>query len=146
MDVKSFIQDYLSKMQLMLLSTSSGNQPWVTPVYYAFDANLNLYWLSNSEKRHSKELEKNPKVGGAIVVPHNYGDKVRGLQFEGEARKLAGEELEMGINIYTSRFWIVEDRTTENNGRHTCYQLKPKIYYLYDEINFPSAPGQVLKL
>ena len=147
MDLKSIIFDYLSKAQMMQLGTSHNNQPWVTTVYFAYDANLNLYWLSNPSRRHSEEIKKNSKVGGSIVMMHNYGDKVRGLQFEGEARKLDGPDAELAVNIYKSRYWIVESRATNEPGpQDTCYQLHPKKFTLYDEINFPQNPSQVLEI
>lgn len=148
MDVRSLILEYLSKVQTMQLGTAHNNQPWVTTVYFVNDVNLNLYWLSDPERRHSKEIEKNPKVGGTFVLPQLYGEKVRGLRFEGEARRLEGEENNNGVLIYQSRFWIVEDRAKTHNGpmTHTCYQIRAKTYYLYDEINFPDNPSQTLKL
>lgn len=146
MDVRSIIQDYLSKSQMMQLGTSHGNQPWVTTVYYAFDIDLNLYWLSKTTRRHSVEIEKNSKVAGTIVTFHMYGEKVRGLQFEGDARRLTDGEAEQGLNIYKSRYWVVEDRASGGEQPlDTVFQMKPKNYYLYDEINFPDNPGQTLK-
>ncbi|MDO8269464.1 MAG: pyridoxamine 5'-phosphate oxidase family protein [Candidatus Levybacteria bacterium] len=148
MDLRGHIQDYLSKVQMMQLGTSQSNQPWVTTVYFVSDINLNLYWLSDPEKRHSKEIEKNSKVAGTFVLPQLYGEKVRGLRFEGEARRLTGDENINGVMIYKSRFWIVEDRAKTHTGEvvDTCYQIRPKAYYLLDEINFPSNPNQVLTL
>jgi len=148
MDLRGVIQQYLSELQMMALGTSKNNQPWVTTVYFAYDANLNLYWLSDPQKRHSQEIEKNSKVAGAFVTPHLYGQKVRGLRFEGEARLLNDGDSENGVIVYKSRFWVVEDRAKSHDGSNAiyCYQIVPKAFYLLDEINFPDNPSQVLHL
>ena len=149
MDLGAIIQDYLIKGQLMNLATSSWNKPWITPVYYASDVNMNIYWLSRNSRRHSQELRKNSHVAGSIVLPVHYGEKVRGLQFEGEARELTGSDAEAGRNIYKSKYWIVEDRlmtVVEGKDEQACYQLRPKTFLLYDEVNFPQNPTQILNL
>ena len=148
MDLRSAVQDYLSQVFMMQLGTSKDNQPWVTTLYFSYDLNLNLYWLSDPAKRHSQEIEKNSKVSGAFVMPHNYGEKVRGLRFEGKAKLLDGTESENGIMVYKSRFWIVEDRAKSQDGKGGiyCYQVVPHVFYLFDEINFPDNPSQMLNL
>ena len=110
MDLRAVIQEYLSSEHILQLGTAKDNQPLVTAVYFSYDMNLNLYWLSDPAKRHSQDIEKNPKVAGSIMVPHRYGEKVRGLRFEGKAQLLQGNEAETGIMVYKSRFWIVEER------------------------------------
>lgn len=147
MDLRTAVQDYLSHVVMLELGTSKDNKSWVTTVYFSYDMNLNIYWLSDPEKRHSQEIAKNSHVSGAFVIPHNYGEKVRGLRFEGKAKLLEGNESESGIMVYKSRFWVVEDRAKGRNGQAIfCYQAIPEKYYLYDEINFPDNPSQILQV
>lgn len=149
MDLASIIRDFLTTAQLMHLGTTHGGKPWVTPVYFAADIELNLYWLSRRNRRHSIEIGNNSHVGGSIVIPVNYGEKVRGLQFEGEARQLDGQDADAGRNIYSSKFWIVEDRVMsaiEGGDPQVCYQIRPSKFMLYDEVNFPQSPSQEYKL
>lgn len=86
MNLKKLIRDYLKEAKLMQLATSVNNKPWVCSVWFGFDVDLNIYWFSSTKRRHSKEVMKNPKVGGAIVYPHTPKDPPRGLQFEGTAK------------------------------------------------------------
>ena len=149
MDLRAIIQDFLVKGQMMNLGTSHWTKPWVTPVYYASDMNMNLYWLSRKSRRHSEEIRRNSRVAGSIVIPVKYGDKVRGLQFEGEAHELSKEDAEAGRNIYKSKYWIVEDRTMtaiEGKDEQACYQLRPTKFLLYDEVCYPDNPAQILEL
>ncbi len=148
MDLRELVRDYLSKAQVMQIATSHDHQPWVATVYFATDIDLNLYWMSRVSRRHSQEILENPKVAGAIVLPHNYGEKVRGIQFEGTAKQLSDGDAQSGINIYSSRFWIVEDRANAADGsdQRGCFQIRPSKFILFDEVNFPDNPRQELQL
>ncbi len=149
MDLRKLIQEYLTAAQMMHIGTVKGNKPWVTTVYFAADIELNLYWLSRKSRRHSQEISKNSHVAAAIALPHTYGDKIRGLQLEGEARELSGVDADAGRNIYKSKYWIVEDpvmTAVEGGDSQMCYQVRPTKIILYDEVNFPTSPMRELKL
>lgn len=148
MDVRQLIQEYLSKAQMMHIATSHDNHPWAATTYFAADIDMNLYWMSKASRRHSQEISKNSKVARTIVLPHNYGEKVRGIQFEGEARELKGDDLQAGRNIFSSRYWIVGDTAGLNSDPDPllCYQVKPNLIVLFDEVNFPDNPRQELKI
>lgn len=149
MDLRSLISDYLVKAIMMHIGTSHGSNPWVTTVYFASDTNLNLYFLSRKNRRHSREISNNNNVAGAIVLPHNYGDKVRGLQFEGKCRELKDDEALNGRSIYERKFWIVEDRVLNQQqgvDMEGVYQIVPERYVLFDELNFPDNPSQEYKM
>ncbi len=149
MDLASIVRDFLTTAQLMYLGTAHGGRPWVAPVYFAADVDMNIYWLSRVGRRHSVELSNNSHVAGSIALPVNYGEKVRGLQFEGEARLLEGQDADSGRNIYSSKFWIVEDRAAsvaEGGDPRICFQVRPSRFVLYDEVNFPDNPSQEFKL
>lgn len=149
MDVRKLVQEYLASAQVMQVATVHDNKPWIATVYFVADAQLNLYWISKGMRRHSRELEKNSHVAGSIVTNHVYGEKVRGLQVEGTAELLKDGEAEQGLNVYKSRFWIVEEREKALQGENDpayCYRLKPERYVLIDEVNFPDSPRQELKI
>lgn len=142
MDLRKLIQEYLIQTHMLHLATLHDNQPWSATVYFANDVDFNLYWLSSANTRHSNYIEKNSKVSGTIVLPHTYGDKIRGLQIQGTARKLKDAEEEQGFNVFKSKFWVVE----QPGDTHSCYQLKPTSIFLNDEVNFPQSPMQELQL
>ena len=86
--LRKLIDQYLERATIMQVASSHDDQPWVCSVYFAHDNSLNLYWISLPTRRHSQEIEMNEKVAGTIVIPHTFGDDVRGLQFQGVAREL----------------------------------------------------------
>lgn len=150
MNLKKLIVDYLNSARLMQIATSRNDQPWVCSVYFAFDKQLRLYWLSKSDRRHSVEIQLNQKIAGSIVLPHAPGDKVRGIQFQGIAKELTGKSaISAGMNVYAKRFGMKEERIAaiiSGTDGHACYQMIPSLYVLFDEVNFPEQPRQELAI
>ena len=151
MKTRKLIEDYLEEAKLMQVATSSENRPWACSVYFAFDDNLNLYWISKTSRRHSNELRENENVAGTIVLPHAPGDKVRGIQFQGIAKELTDSrgEAEVGMKCYGERFSMNEERVNailDNSNGHVCYKISPNLYVLFDEVNFPDEPRQEWEL
>lgn len=45
-----------------LATVTPEGKPWNSPVYYNFDENLNIYWVSDKEGQHSKNVTANKQV------------------------------------------------------------------------------------
>lgn len=148
--IEEFIEEYLQKAKLMQVATAFDNQPWACSVYFASDEEFNLYWISFPSTRHSYEIEKNNKVAGTIVLPHNPGEDVRGIQFQGIANKLVNPlEMESAMKYYGERYNLTEKRIKDilqGTDGHVPYRIQPKHIVLYDEVNFPNSPRQEIKL
>ncbi len=146
MDLKKLIHDYLKEAKLMQVATSKDNQPWACSVYFAFDENLYLYWISTPSRRHSEEIRNNAKVAGTIVLPHTPGDKVRGIQFQGTAKELTNKnDAEIAMKNYAERFGMKPERVSAVLDRvdpHIPYSITPDLYVLFDEKNFPEILGK----
>lgn len=144
------ITDYLKEAKMLQVATVKNNQPWVCTVYFAHDEQLNLYWLSKPNTRHSQEIKQNEKVAGTIVLPQNPGDKIRGLQLQGVAKELHNqEEVRAGMKYYAQRFGMNEERVEaiiNNTDGHFCYKITPNLFVLFDTLNFPDNPRQEYKL
>ena len=148
-NLKKLISDYLKETTLMQVATAKGSQPWACSVYYASDHDFNLYWISKKTTRHSKEISTNKKVAGVIVSPHKMGDKVRGLSFQGTAKELKGKEAAFGMLRYAKRFAMKKprvDKILKGLDGHYCYKITPKMFVLFDEVNFPDDPRQEYKM
>jgi uncharacterized protein YhbP (UPF0306 family) len=149
MDLKQLIKDYLEEARMLQVATSKNDQPWVCTVYFAYDQDFNIYWISKPSRRHSEEIADNANAAGVIVLPHTPGDKVRGIQFEGVAEKLANpEQIKESIGYYEKRYnrpGIGEDMISGKN-EHVLYRIKPRLIVLFDELNFPDDPRRELKL
>jgi uncharacterized protein len=146
-DLREMVVDYLEHGMVMHLATVQDNRPWVCTVNYLFDKDLTLYWLSLRTRRHSLEVAQNSAVAAAILLDPKVK---RCLHIEGEADEVPGDELEQVNDLFTAkmgkvpRFWP-EIKENRPDGR-TYYRFKPSAYVLWDEVNFPDDPRQVLKL
>jgi nitroimidazol reductase NimA-like FMN-containing flavoprotein (pyridoxamine 5'-phosphate oxidase superfamily) len=47
---------------ITIASVSEDGYPWNSPVYSAFDNELNFYWSSDKESQHSKNIRSNGKI------------------------------------------------------------------------------------
>lgn len=73
-------------------TASTDGKPWISPVFFAYDDNYNIYWVSNKDSRHSKLIRSNPQVAIAIFnsqVPEGEGDAV---YFEANVIELTDEK------------------------------------------------------
>lgn len=151
-DLKELVSTYLEEAKLMQVATSKDNKPWVATVWYASDEDLNLYFISRKARRHSLEIKENPAVAGAIVKPHleGSGEKVAGLQLEGEAELCFGDTLVEARGLYFAKYPAAEHIPLETfedpNFTAAFYVIRPKAFILFDEVNFPDNPRQELKL
>lgn len=149
MDLRKIIADYLKEARMMTVATVSSDQPWNATVYYVSDEELNLYWISKAESRHSKEIHKNPKVAAAI--PIKFADlTVVGLSAEGEAEVMEdADEIKRIIRSYTDKFNRGEDWYKDfiaGKNIHKLYKIKPRLFVLFDREKFPGNERQELSL
>lgn len=150
MSLKKLIENYLRETQLMQLATSVNNQPWVCNVWFASDGDLNIYWFSSTIRRHSKEVLKNPKVAGAIVLPQTPKDPPRGLQFQGIAKLLTKQvDIKKATTLFEGRIFSkkqIKELMLHKNKPHRFYKIKPTRFVLFDAVNFPNSSRQELNL
>ncbi|MEX2007458.1 MAG: pyridoxamine 5'-phosphate oxidase family protein [Candidatus Levyibacteriota bacterium] len=149
MDVGKLVRDYLKEARMMQVATSKDNQPWVCTLYYASDDNQNIYWISKPDTRHSKELMANKKVAVAIPVKFNTLTVV-GLQVEGEAEEVSNlDEIKKYVKLYSDKFkrgegWYQDFLLGKNE--HKLYRINPKMFVLFDAVNFPDNPRQEIRV
>ncbi len=75
-EAQELIRQYLPKINVMQLATSVDSQPWLCIVHYYSDEDLNFYWISTPERRHSQEIKDNQKAAAAILVHENNPSKL----------------------------------------------------------------------
>src|SRR5579883_3512628 len=111
MNVEELIRDYLKDAIVMQIATTHENKPWICTVHFAYDEKFNLYWISRPDRRHSQEIANNTSIAGAIVLPHVVGQKVRGIQFEGNAQQITDPtEAREALTYFAQRFHTAPTR------------------------------------
>lgn len=126
--IKRLILEYLSQNRLMTLATCQDNTPWASTVFFAYDNNLNIYFLTELNTRKTDNILQNSKISAAINQVWQAGpQKVRGVQLEGEAR-MTEDSLDM--KVFTNRFLWAKDYLKKGK----IFKIRPKkIIYLDDE-------------
>ena len=145
---KKDILDFMSDKKLMILATY-GDHPWIASVFYSYDKDLNVYFISTPTTLHGKHMEKNREVAAAIVDSHQKPlDAKKGLQIFGVVEQISGvNKINYAIRLWKD-FLNVErpDITLENmkkglyKGR--MYKLTPKKIKLFDQDKFKVPDGE----
>ncbi len=145
--VEELIREYIPASNIMQLATSKDNKPWLCTVHMFSDEDLNLYWFSTEERRHSKDIASNNNVAAYILVHENTEEEnwVIGIAIEGTAEKLPHAENEAVIRKYQTKLRkpdeFVQDVLSGKNP-HVLYKLTPLNFALFDTKNFQNGPRQ----
>lgn len=124
-DIKTLIQEVLSKGYLMSLATSDNGGLWVCDMIYIHDDNLNIYWMSDPQARHSQAIHKNASVAGTITAS-SQGEDNLGIQFEGVAEKIEGKRHDLALKHYKKRNKPKPKETDDVLQGDSWYVIKPK--------------------
>lgn len=145
-ELEKHIRQTLGDGLILQIATASGDQPWAATVYYASDDNLNIYWLSNPNTRHSQDLAANPKTAGAIPLDAEPSAPNVGLQVQGIAGYLGDPaEIESAIRLYAKKYGNSSefvDNFIAGKDEHKIYKLQPNLIVLLDEKTYPQNPRQ----
>jgi uncharacterized protein YhbP (UPF0306 family) len=134
---------YFSEGRVMQIATLHNGHPRVNSVYYVTsDDNRSVYWMSESHRRHSKDIIVDNRTGGAIAI--KLDPPVAGLQFIGNTSTVTNdEELKEIIAKYNAKYDNVADRLYEKilagTNKHSVYKINITELELFDEVNFPSG-------
>lgn len=144
--LKDLVIEYMQKQKLMQLATVSNNKPWICNVWYGFDEDMNIYFFSATNRRHSIEIQDNSFVAGAMAYPQSPSDPAVGLQFEGTVSVLVDQnEIDFARSHYEGRIFqseIVDEYINHTDKPHAFYKIVVDKYVLFDTINFPEESRQ----
>lgn len=107
---EKIVQSALSILEHNILLTLAtfdikNNQPCSSTAYYTCDSTFNLYFWTEKNTLHSRNIQHNPKVAVNIFDSHQaWGTTLKGLQLFGTARVVNTKELLIGGAHYIKRF------------------------------------------
>jgi uncharacterized protein YhbP (UPF0306 family) len=133
--LKTLILEVLEKGYLMSLATVDDGGPWVCNVIYIHDDDLNIYWMSDPDVRHSKALSKNNKAAATITVNLPKEDNL-GIQMSGVVEKISWARFDLAKKHYAKRKKPEPKETDDVLQGDSWYQLKPQIIELINETVF----------
>lgn len=145
------VRQHLPQVNVMQLATTLHDLPYLCTVHYYSDEDLNLYWCSKLESRHSQEIKQHPNVAAYVLAHENTSeeDYVIGMTIAGKA-ELVGAKIDPKIaKAYAKKLDHGPDFVEQLANDETAwkfYRLKPSSIVLFDNKNFPNNPRQELKV
>mgnify|MGYP000022018806 FL=1 len=121
------IRELLAAHSTITLATAADGRSWAATVFYASDAELNLYFVSDLKTRHGREMHHDAHVTGAINHDVATWGEVIGLQIEGRALVLEGEGRLKALDAYLDKFPDVRrlfDRPRDDNEKVIAGRLQ----------------------
>ena len=122
----------LESHSTLTLATSDGEGTWAATVFYASDADFNLYFVSDYRTQHARDAAAKPECAGAINADVDDWLSVKGLQLRGEVTVLDGLARANALRIYLSRFAGVKalfEKPRDENEETIAQRLKAANLY-----------------
>jgi uncharacterized protein YhbP (UPF0306 family) len=144
--IEELVRQYLPKFNTMQLATAADNQPWVCTVHYYCDEDMNFYWISDVNRRHSKEIKDNPKVTAYVLVHEDTQTEkyVIGMSIVGDVEVIKDKPDKEIIDGYLRKHGKTKfvDNVLMTDGTDKFYKLKPSKIVLFDTKNLSGNPRQ----
>lgn len=133
---KKYLKACLESTVYCCLATVDAKGVWSNPVYFAWDKDYNLYFISRMPSRHMQNLKKNNRIAVSIYKTEQKGDVV-GIQLEGTAKILSEndgkEEIQHAYNIYYGRAGHGPDvQVYIKNPTWLYVKITPEQIYYFD--------------
>ncbi len=128
---------YLRDHNVMTLATSGAQGLWAAAVFYVNDG-FTLYFLSAPTSRHSLNIESHSTVAATIQEDYQDWREIKGIQFEGAARRIEGAEQAAAVVRYGAKFPIVGNlaqapaEILQAMSRIVWYRVAPTRLYFID--------------
>ncbi len=131
-DIRQLIQEVLEQGHYMSLATIDSGGVWVSDVIYIYDDDLNIYWMSDPEVRHSRAISSDNRVAGTITAS-GIGQDNLGIQFEGVAIKIDEPRYDLAVKHFTKRNKPAPTEDEDILQGDSWYMLQPKKIQLTHE-------------
>jgi pyridoxine/pyridoxamine 5'-phosphate oxidase len=88
---------------MTLATADEFGRPWASPVYFAHSDYRELYWVSNPEARHSRNLAERAQLSIVVFDSHLAINTGQAVFMDGEAEQPTGDALDAGIAVFSAR-------------------------------------------
>ncbi len=142
-DERATLRQLLEAHNTITLATCRDGEPWAASVFFASDAELNLYFVSDSRTRHARDIGNGCDVVATVNTDCARWSEVKGLQISGFAEPLSGLERMNALRHFLMKFSDVKalfeapkDKDEETIAQRlkaaNMYRLKPRWIRLID--------------
>ena len=130
--LREVVRKYLEAHRVLVLCTHGPEGPWASPVYYASDRSLSLYFFSDPQSRHGRNLARSGWASGAVTEEYERWEDIQGVQLEGRVDILEGSEQQAAVEVYLGKYpWAATFLSPEGPyftavaGKVVLYRLRP---------------------
>lgn len=81
-------QEIIESNVYLSMAVTDNLSPWIFNAYYVFDGEINFYWYSRKNSRHSKIIATNQKVAFCIFDSRSVGDSVDAVYVQANAKEV----------------------------------------------------------
>jgi uncharacterized protein YhbP (UPF0306 family) len=114
-----------------LATVTPGGRAHINHMYFAWNDRFEIFWFSDEDSVHSRNLERNPSAAVTIYDSHQVnGRPGRGIQLFGPAAVAKGDE---AARIYRRKFRDVDP------SAYTPYRFAARTLKLFDERSLAPA-------
>src|SRR3989304_6080421 len=107
--LRAEIEAFLAAHHTVSFATGDDQgMPHAATLLYALDG-LVLYWMSDTETRHSRHIAVRPRVTATVAPDYADFRLIRGVQIFGTARRLAGAESLATARRMVSRYGFLAE-------------------------------------
>lgn len=131
-DQKAAIRRLLDEYSILTLATSSDDGPWAATVFYASDADLNLFFVSDDHTRHVRDLLANNQVTVTMNSECRRWHDVKGLQIRGRGQPVADEDRAAALRVFLAKFADIRaifDFATSADERAIAKRLRETSFF-----------------
>ena len=132
------LADFLARrISMSVATTSPSGSARVADVYFVSDADLNLYFYSDPASRHSRNIQRDPRVAVTARVESMDWREIRGIQIEGIGEVMNDpEQHSRAWNLMCNKFPFYES-FTEAVANLKMYRITPKhIRWIDNSVSF----------
>lgn len=122
-----FVRTVIEENRYLSLATTDGEEPWVAPVEFVVDGDLNFYFVSKKSSRHINHIEQNSVVGFAIYDSQQPSMTGRGIQIKGTVEEYSDERNPFAIFDERSE---LPEKLSEIDPDYSAYRIQPQSIYV----------------
>jgi uncharacterized protein YhbP (UPF0306 family) len=130
--IKTLVRRLLESSTLCAIATvSPGKRAHVNTAYFAWNRELDLFWMSEPNAEHSRNLETNSSAAIAVYDSAQVWEQAdRGIQLFGSARQLRGAAARDAAREYARRFPAAAEADL---SAYSFYRFRPRRVKVFDE-------------
>ena len=114
-----------------LATVTAGGLAHINHMYFGWSPRFEVFWISDPESRHSRNLGLNPSAAITVYDSHQtWGRPDRGIQLSGTASRATGSAVSRGHRAYQARFPSYDPFADD---AYPLYRFRPRAVKLFYE-------------